>query len=72
MPETLLKKETLAQVFSCEVCEISRKTFSYITPPVVASAFLMGCFDLKFRIMPGVRSALQGNSDFTNKIEATI
>ena len=26
-PATLLKKETLAQVFSCEFCEISKKTF---------------------------------------------
>ena len=61
------KKETLAQVFSCEFCEISNNTFSYSF-----SAFLMGCFDLKFRITPGARSALQGNSDFMNKIEATI
>ena len=26
-PATLLKKETLAQVFSCEFCEISENTF---------------------------------------------
>ena len=26
-PTTLLKKETLAQVFSCEFCEISKNTF---------------------------------------------
>ena len=26
-PATLLKKETLAQVFSCEFCEISRTPF---------------------------------------------
>ena len=32
-----LKIETLAQVFSCEFCEISKKTFSYRTPPVAAS-----------------------------------
>ena len=31
-----IKKETLAQVFSYEFCEISKNTFSY-TPPVVAS-----------------------------------
>ena len=31
------EKETLAQVFSCEFCEISMNTFSYRTPPVVAS-----------------------------------
>ena len=32
-----IKKETLAQVFSCEFCEISNNTFSYRTPPVAAS-----------------------------------
>ena len=36
-PATLLKKETLAQLFSCEFCEISNNTFSYRTPPVGAS-----------------------------------
>ena len=35
-----IKKETLAQVFSCEFCEISKNTFSYRTPPVAASVFL--------------------------------
>ena len=36
-PATLLKKETLSQVFSCEFCETSKDTFSYRTPPVAAS-----------------------------------
>ena len=31
------KKETLAQMFSCEFCEISKNTFPYRTPPVAAS-----------------------------------
>ena len=31
-----IKIETLAQVFSCEFCEISKNTFSYRTPPVAA------------------------------------
>ena len=31
-----IKKETLAQVFSCEFCEISKNTFSYRTAPVAA------------------------------------
>ena len=30
-PATLLKKEALAQVFSCEFCEISKNTFLQIT-----------------------------------------
>ena len=32
-----IKKETLAQVFSCKFCEISKNTFSHRTPPVAAS-----------------------------------
>ena len=32
-----IKKEILAQVFSCEFCEISKNSFSYRTPPVAAS-----------------------------------
>ena len=31
------EKETLAQVFSCEFCKITKNTFSYGTPPVAAS-----------------------------------
>ena len=34
-PAALLKK-TLAQVFSCEFCEISQNTFSHRTTPVAA------------------------------------
>ena len=34
-----MKKETLAQVLSCEFCEISRNIFSHRTPSVGASLF---------------------------------
>ena len=37
----LLKKETMAQVFSCEFCEISKNNFSYRTPSVAASVYTM-------------------------------
>ena len=39
MPETcnFIKKETLAQVFLCEFCEISKNTFSCRRPLVAAS-----------------------------------
>ena len=50
VPETLfykvaglrnfIKKESLAQVFFYEFCEISKNTFSYRTPPVVTSVTL--------------------------------
>ena len=33
-----IKKETLAQVFSCEFCKIFKNTFSYRAPPVAASS----------------------------------
>ena len=32
-----IKKETVAQVFSCEFCEISKNTLSYRTSPLAAS-----------------------------------
>ena len=32
-----IKKENLAQMFSCKFSEISKNTFSYRTPPVAAS-----------------------------------
>ena len=35
-----IKRETLAQVFSCEFYKIFKNTFSYITPPVVASGVI--------------------------------
>ena len=31
------KNETLAQLFPCEICEISKNTISYRTPPVADS-----------------------------------
>ena len=35
-----IKKNTLAHVFFCEFCEISKNIFSYRTPPVAASSLL--------------------------------
>ena len=32
-----IKKEILAEVFSCEFCEIFKNSYSYRTPPVAAS-----------------------------------
>ena len=34
-----IKKETQAQVFSCEFCEIFKNSLFYRTPPVAASSF---------------------------------
>ena len=41
----LIKKETVAQMFSCEFCEISKNTFSYKTPPVAASEACQNVID---------------------------
>ena len=38
-PCNFIKKETLAQVFSCEFCEILRTPFFYRTHPVAASVY---------------------------------
>ena len=40
-PATLLKKKTLAQLFSCEFCEIYKSTFYYRAPLVAASGVLI-------------------------------
>ena len=40
-PATLVKKETLELVFSCELCEISKNTFFYRTPRVAAFVIWM-------------------------------
>ena len=39
-----IKKESLSQVFSCGICEISRTTFFYRRPLVDASVFSKICF----------------------------
>ena len=42
----VIEKETLAQVFSCEFCQISEITFLYRTPPMAASD--IGIFENSF------------------------
>ena len=43
-----IKKETLAQVFSCEFCEISKNTFFYRTPLEAASENLLDFIMAKY------------------------
>ena len=40
------KNKTLARVFSCEFCEISKNTFYYRTPLVAASVMIKHAFRL--------------------------
>ena len=42
------KRETLAQVFSCEFCEIFNNFLSYRTPPVAASGVSEWIYTLQF------------------------
>ena len=37
MKENFIKKETMAQVLSCEFCKSSKNNFSYRTSPAAAS-----------------------------------
>ena len=41
-----IEKETLAQVFSCEICEIFKNTFFYKTPLVAAFELSYDLYDL--------------------------
>ena len=41
-----VEKETLAQVFYCEFCQIFKNIFSYSTPPMAASE--IGIFENSF------------------------
>ena len=44
-----IKKETLAQVSSCEFCKISKNTFFYSTPLVAASDQSRGVSSIKLQ-----------------------
>ena len=46
-----IKKETLAQVFSCEFCQISKNTFFRRLPPMSASELLKKCYFKLFQIL---------------------
>ena len=60
--EAFIKKETLAQVFSCEFCEISKNTFSYRTPLVATSGNstkLYRSFCTSYLILPYTQKNVQ-------------
>ena len=64
-----IKKEALAQVFSCEFCEISKNTFSYKTPTVATSVLLLFCFTNK-TILLIIESTIQSflASEYFNNV----
>ena len=43
---SFVKRETLAQVFSCEFCKISKNTFSYRTPSVAVFKIIYSYFEV--------------------------
>ena len=56
----VIKKKTLAHVFSCEFCEISKSTFSYRTPSVAASV-IRWYIDLEWNNITGTIMQIQTN-----------
>ena len=50
----LYKKRTLAQVFSCEFCKISKNTFSYRTLSVILTAAKLGIVDSNENLLEGI------------------
>ena len=58
----IIKKETLAQVFSCEFCEISKNTFCYRTPPVAASdnlKLIFCMYELHYLVIENTEACLK-------------
>ena len=55
-PATLLKKDTLAQMFSYEFCEIWKNSIFHRTPPVAASAVLSANYRFLFNCMKIIKS----------------
>ena len=70
MQGLVILKETLAQVFSSEFCEISENTFSYRTPLVAASVTFM-CFHIR-RYMKGERYILTFFLDTIDQLTVSL
>ena len=60
-----IKKETLAEVFSCEFCEICKNTYSYRPPLVVAS----DCKKTKSQVFSCEIDKIYQNTSFTKHFE---
>ena len=52
-----IKKETLAQVFSCKVCEISKNTFSYRTSPGDCFCPINSCLFPRWNVFKKLKNA---------------
>ena len=63
MPATLVKKETLTQVFFCEFCEIFKNIFFYVTRPVAASGKKFEVNMLLFYLFGDLQTILRFNTN---------
>ena len=66
-----IKKATLAQVFSCEFCEISKNTFSYRSPRVAASVYIYFC-QYYHKRNSAEREVLSFESKFSNNLAFSL
>ena len=66
-----IKKETLAQVFCCEFCEIFKNTFSYRTPLVADSEMRQKAQapEVLLNIISNIRSKFHANTPFPGNIQ---
>ena len=62
----LITLHNLAQVFCCEFCETSKNTFSYRTPPVVASVIYVASVSilLEMNLQRNVQDRSSGKSNY--------
>ena len=56
-----IKKETLAQVFSCEFCEIFKNNFFKRTPPVAASVGVSSLKEVGQNLRPLLSTIMEKN-----------
>ena len=63
MPATLVKKETVTQVFFCEFCGIFKNIFFYVTRPVAASGKKFEVNMLLFYLFGDLQTILQFNTN---------
>ena len=69
-----IKIEARAQVFSSKFCEISENTFSYRTPPVVASAEVYSepCQKLKMELFAKIVNDWKSLTIFTKALSEML
>ena len=67
-----IKTESLAQVFSCEFCEVSKNTFFYRTPLVAAFVRKLQLVSLKFLMLVKMKSTKKNEAHSLNSIRTLL